>query len=188
MLQALGLVLCDLIWQTPQNYNRPDDGHCNVTGRRKMSVLDKASTRLTTHENSIMMWSFKGPKLVCVLKNLLEMKNGDGLHIMMLSISQIPVRIWVEFLIAQFILEVTFSIQLAPLRWVPTAHCAGRRGLNLLTAVRPVELTHCSGNWRCEHAQDRGFLRNWVNLHNARSSSGRSRRYACECYGNVDYM
>ena len=30
------------------------------------------------------------------------------------------------------------------LRWVPTAHCAGRRGLNLLTAVRPVELAQCT--------------------------------------------
>ena len=47
-----------------------------------------------------------------------------------------------EFLIGQFILEVTFSIRLGPLWWVPTAHCAGRRGLNLLTAVRPVELAH----------------------------------------------
>ena len=36
-----------------------------------------------------------------------------------------------------------FSIWLGPLRLVPTAHCAGRRGLNLLTAVRPVKLAHC---------------------------------------------
>ena len=47
-------------------------------------------------------------------------------------------------MIGQFILEVTFFIRLGPLRWVPTVHCAGRRGLNLLTAVRPVELAH----WR----------------------------------------
>ena len=33
-----------------------------------------------------------------------------------------------------------FFIRLWPLRWVPTAHCAGRWGLNLLIAVRPVEL------------------------------------------------
>ena len=48
-------------------------------------------------------------------------------------------------MIGQFILEVTFFIRLGPLRWVPTVHCAGRRGLNLLTAVRPVELAHCLG-------------------------------------------
>ena len=41
---------------------------------------------------------------------------------------------------SQFILEVTISIRLGPLRWVPTAQRAGRRGLNLLAAVRPVEL------------------------------------------------
>ena len=45
-------------------------------------------------------------------------------------------------MIGQFILEVTFSIRLGPLRWVPIAHCAGRRGLNLLTVVKPVELDH----------------------------------------------
>ena len=43
-----------------------------------------------------------------------------------------------------FILEVTFSIRLGPWRWAPTAHCAGRRGLNLLTAARPVELAQCN--------------------------------------------
>ena len=61
---------------------------------------------------------------------------------MVLPTSSILIRIWVEFLIGQFILEVNFSIRLGPMRWVPTAHCAGRRGLNLLTAVSPVELAH----------------------------------------------
>ena len=70
------------------------------------------------------------------------MKKSDGFHIMVLPTSSILIRIWVEFLIGQFILEVTFSIRLGPMRWVPTAHCAGRRGLNLLTAVSPVELAH----------------------------------------------
>ena len=55
---------------------------------------------------------------------------------MVLSISQISFPIWVEFLIGQFILEVTFSIRLRYLRWVPKVHCAGRRGLNLLTVLR----------------------------------------------------
>ena len=40
-------------------------------------------------------------------------------------------------------MEVTISIRLGHLQWVPTAHCAGRQGLNLLTAVRPVELSQC---------------------------------------------
>ena len=48
-----------------------------------------------------------------------------------------------------------FSIRLGPLRWVPTAQGAGRRGLNLLTAVRPVGLaqwhilthTYLKFNW-----------------------------------------
>ena len=71
------------------------------------------------------------------------MKKSDRFHIMVLPTSSILIRIWVEFLIGQFILEVTFSIRLGPMRWVPTAHCAGRRGLNLLTAVSPVELAHC---------------------------------------------
>ena len=119
---------------------------CYITGHRKMSVLGTASAMLTTQENSVMMWSLKGPKMFCVSWNLLEMKKIDGFHIMALPIRYILIRVWVEFLIGQFILEeVTFSIRLGPLRWVPTAHCAGRRGLNLLTAVRPVELSQYQG-------------------------------------------
>ena len=40
-------------------------------------------------------------------------------------------------------------IRLGHLRWVPIAHCAGRRGLNLLTAANPVELApwHCQSNF-----------------------------------------
>ena len=55
--------------------------------RLKMSALNTTGAMVTTHENSVMLWSFKGPKLPCVLQNLLEMKNSDGLHIMLLSIS-----------------------------------------------------------------------------------------------------
>ena len=36
------------------------------------------------------------------------MKSSDGLQIMVLSMNSIQFRIWVEFLIGQFILEVTF--------------------------------------------------------------------------------
>ena len=65
--EAVGLVLCDLSWQIRHNYNLLDDNHCDVTGHRKMSVLGTAGAMLTTHENSVMMWSLKGSKLFYVL-------------------------------------------------------------------------------------------------------------------------
>ena len=49
-----------------------------------MSVLDTVGAIVTTHENPVMMWSFKGPKLFCISEHLLEMKKIDGLHIMVL--------------------------------------------------------------------------------------------------------
>ena len=73
--KALGLILCDLVWQIRHNYKRLDDGHCDVTGHRKMSVLGAVGTMVTTHENFVMMRSFKEPKLFCDLLNLLEMKK-----------------------------------------------------------------------------------------------------------------
>ena len=45
--------------QIRHNYNRLDDGHCDVTGHRKMSVLAMAGAMVTTHENSVMMRSFR---------------------------------------------------------------------------------------------------------------------------------
>ena len=36
-------------------------------------------TMVTIHENSLFIWSIKGPKLFCVLWNLLEMKSLMGL-------------------------------------------------------------------------------------------------------------
>ena len=87
--KALGLILSDLIWQIRHDYTRLDDGHCDVTGHRKMSVLGTVGTMVTTHEHFVMRWLFKGPKLFCVLQNLLEMKRSDGFHIMVLSISKI---------------------------------------------------------------------------------------------------
>ena len=133
--KALGIILCALIWQISHSYNRLDDGHCDVTGHRKMSALSTACAMVTTHEISVMIWSFKGPKLFCVIENLLEIKKSDGLHIMVLSISWILFRTWVELLIHQFIMQVTLSIQLGPMWCVLTAHCAGMPGFNLLTAV-----------------------------------------------------
>ena len=64
--KAIELILCALLWQIRHNYTL-DDGHCDVTGCRKMSVLGAVGTMVTTHENFVMIWSFKGPKLFCVL-------------------------------------------------------------------------------------------------------------------------
>ena len=61
--KALRLILCDLVWQICHNHTRLDDGHCDVTGHCKMSVLGAVSTMVTTHENFVMMWLFKGQKL-----------------------------------------------------------------------------------------------------------------------------
>ena len=85
--KAIGLILCDLEWQIRHDYTRLENGHCDVTGHRKMSVLGAVGTMVTTHENFVMMWLFKGPKLFCVLQNLLEIKRSDWFHIMVLSIS-----------------------------------------------------------------------------------------------------
>ena len=46
--KALGIILCVLIWQIRRNYNRLDDGHCDVTGHRKMSALGTAGAMVTT--------------------------------------------------------------------------------------------------------------------------------------------
>ena len=61
------------ICQIHHNYKRLDVGHCDVTGHRK--VLGTAGAMVTSHENSVMMWSFKGSKLFCILQNLLEIKK-----------------------------------------------------------------------------------------------------------------
>ena len=53
--KALGLILCDLVWQMRHNYKRLDDDHCDVTGHRKMSVLGAVGTMVTTHENFAMI-------------------------------------------------------------------------------------------------------------------------------------
>ena len=60
-------MLCALIWQIRHNYNDLDDGQCDVTGRRKMSALGTAGAMVTTYEISVMMWSFKEPKLFSIL-------------------------------------------------------------------------------------------------------------------------
>ena len=48
------------------SYNNFDEGQCDVKGHCKMSVLGKAGAMVTTHEISVMMWSFKGPKLFSI--------------------------------------------------------------------------------------------------------------------------
>ena len=65
--KALSIILYDLIWQIRHNHNRFDDDHCDVTGHRKMSALGTAGAVVTTHVNSVMMWSLKGLKLFSVL-------------------------------------------------------------------------------------------------------------------------
>ena len=113
-----------------------------------MSVLGTAGAMVTTHENSAMMWSFKGPKLLYVLFNPIGNET----------------KWWISHFGVAYKLNSNpnlsrisdwsvhsgsyFSIRLGPLRWVPTAHCAGRRGLNLLTTVRPVELAQCLWHWQ----------------------------------------
>ena len=63
--KALWLIWWGLIWQI--RHNHLDDDHCDVTGYRNMSALGTASAMVTSHEDFVMMWSFKGPKLFCVL-------------------------------------------------------------------------------------------------------------------------
>ena len=55
------LIIYDLLWQITYNYNRLDDDHCDGPGHRKMAVLDIAGDLETTHENSWMVCSLKGP-------------------------------------------------------------------------------------------------------------------------------
>ena len=51
--KSLGLILCDLVWQIRNNYI--DNGHGDITGHRKMSVLGAVDTMETTHENLVMI-------------------------------------------------------------------------------------------------------------------------------------
>ena len=65
--KAIGIILCALIRQIRHNYDRLDDGHCDVTGHRKMSALGTAGDMVTSHDISILVWSFKEQKLFSVL-------------------------------------------------------------------------------------------------------------------------
>ena len=78
--KALEIIVCALIWQTRHNYNRLDDGHSDVTGHRKMSALGTASAMVTTHENSTMIWSFKGPIFYRFLKPIGNEKEWRASH------------------------------------------------------------------------------------------------------------
>ena len=79
--------VCDLcplrhsfIWQSHRNWFECSDiantpqlqsswlCQCEVTVHRKMSALGTAGAMVTTHENSVMMWSFKGIKLFSSVK------------------------------------------------------------------------------------------------------------------------
>ena len=61
--KALWIMLCALIWQIRHNYNHLGDDQCDVTGHGKMPALGTAGAMVTTHEISVMMWSFREPKL-----------------------------------------------------------------------------------------------------------------------------
>ena len=65
--KAPGIILCTLICQIRHNYNCLEDDHCDATGHRKMSALGTAGFMVTTHEKSLMMWSFDGSKLFSIL-------------------------------------------------------------------------------------------------------------------------
>ena len=76
--KALGMIVCALIWQIRHNYNRPGDGHCDVTGHRKVSALGTAGAMVTTHENSVMVSSFKGPNCLSFCKTYWKWKRVTG--------------------------------------------------------------------------------------------------------------
>ena len=46
----------------------------------------------TTQENSLIILSFKGPKVFCVLWNLLKIQKSDGFRIMTLFVNQIELH------------------------------------------------------------------------------------------------
>ena len=86
--KALGIILCALIISNTPQSQSSWRCHCEVTVHRKMSALCTAGGMVTTHENSVMMWPFKGTKLFSVqYKTYWKWKKNDGLHIMVLSIT-----------------------------------------------------------------------------------------------------
>ena len=138
--KALVLTLYDLIWQIRHNYNRLDDGYCDVTGHSKMSVLGTAGAMVTTHENSVMMWSFNRQKWFCVLLNLLEMKEWWASHYNVVYNINL---IWNLNSVSDW--SFYFGSYFFPFGWDPCGEylCARGRGLNLLTVVRTFELAQC---------------------------------------------
>ena len=89
------------------------------TGHRKMAVLGMAGDHADNPWKFFNHVILERPKLFGILWNILEWRISDW------SVHS-----------GRYIL-----IRRGPLRWVPIAHCAGtcRRGLNILTAVKPVE-------------------------------------------------
>ena len=76
--KALGLILSDLIWQIRHDYTRLDDGHCDVTGHRKMSVLGTVGTMVTTHEHFVMRWLLKDQNCFAFCKTYWKWKGVMG--------------------------------------------------------------------------------------------------------------
>ena len=67
LIHITRIMSCALIWPIRQNYNQLGDGQCDATGHRKMLALGTAGAIMTTHEISVMMWSFTGPELFSIL-------------------------------------------------------------------------------------------------------------------------
>ena len=57
------ICMANTVWQIRHNFNCLEEGYRDVSGHCKMSVLGTAGAMMTTHESSVMIWSFKGPKL-----------------------------------------------------------------------------------------------------------------------------
>ena len=75
ILQSPRSILCDPIWWIRHIYNCLEHGNIDVTGHCKRSVLGTAGARVTTHENSKMIWSFKGPNCFASCKTLCKWKK-----------------------------------------------------------------------------------------------------------------
>ena len=143
--KALKLIVCDLIWQINYNYSRLDDGHFDVTGRRIYHCWSRPVIIVTTHQNSVIMWSFKGPKLFAFCTTYWEKAWWATHYIVVYKLILISnlsrIFDWSVHSRSYFLYSTgTFAVS-------TDSHCAGRRGLNLLTVVVPVELAHWLKAW-----------------------------------------
>ena len=137
------LSLGDPIWQITSNQNHLHGGHNVETGHHKMAVLGMASyhgDKPWKFRNHVIVWG-----TIIVWRSVKPF--GNEIEWWISNCGVVFKLTWISILSRISDCSVHyrnyFSIRLGPLRWVPTTHCAGRRGLILLTAVRPVELANC---------------------------------------------